>query len=77
MVASVMTFPEHGIVVSVTSNISYADTFAVALKIAQAFAEGARFSGVLHSSQGGDSSPAPESVLARRSLSERPGQRHS
>jgi serine beta-lactamase-like protein LACTB len=39
MVASLMTFPEHGIVVSVTSNISYADTPAVALKIAQAFAE--------------------------------------
>jgi serine beta-lactamase-like protein LACTB, mitochondrial len=39
MVASLMTFPEHGLVVSVTSNISYADTFAVALKIAQAFAE--------------------------------------
>ena len=27
MVASLMTFPEHGIVVSVTSNISYADTY--------------------------------------------------
>jgi hypothetical protein len=39
MVASLMTFPEHGIVVSVTSNMSYADTPAVALKIAQAFAE--------------------------------------
>ena len=39
MVASFMTFPEHGIVVSVTSNISYADTFALAVKIAQAFAE--------------------------------------
>jgi CubicO group peptidase (beta-lactamase class C family) len=39
MVASLMTFREHGIVVSVTSNISYADTFGVALKIAQAFAE--------------------------------------
>ena len=37
MVASLMTFPEHGIVVCVTSNISYADTFAVALEIAQAF----------------------------------------
>jgi CubicO group peptidase (beta-lactamase class C family) len=37
MVASLMTFPEHGIVVSVTSNISYADTEGVALKIAQAF----------------------------------------
>ena len=39
MVASFMTFPEHGIVVSVTSNISYADTSGVALKIAQAFAQ--------------------------------------
>ena len=39
MVASLMTFPEHGLVVSVTSNISYADTFAIAVKIAQAFAE--------------------------------------
>jgi CubicO group peptidase (beta-lactamase class C family) len=38
MVASLMTFPEHGIVVAVTSNISYADTEALALKIAQAFA---------------------------------------
>jgi CubicO group peptidase (beta-lactamase class C family) len=38
-VASLMTFPEQGIVVSVTSNLSYADTPAVALKIAQAFAE--------------------------------------
>jgi serine beta-lactamase-like protein LACTB len=42
MVASFMTFPEHGIVVSVTSNISYADTFALGVKIAQAFAEPAR-----------------------------------
>ncbi len=42
MVASFMTLPEHGIVVSVTSNISYADTFAVASKIAQAFAEQAK-----------------------------------
>jgi serine beta-lactamase-like protein LACTB, mitochondrial len=39
MVASLMTFPEQGIVVSVMSNISYADTEALALKIAQAFAE--------------------------------------
>lgn len=38
MLASFMTFPEHGIVVSVTSNISYADTYALALKIAEAFA---------------------------------------
>ena len=39
MVASLMTFPEHGIVVAVTSNISYADTFSLAVRIAQAFAE--------------------------------------
>ena len=42
MVASLMTFPEYGIVVSVTSNISYADTFSVAVKIAQAFAQQGR-----------------------------------
>ena len=39
MVASFMTFPEYGVVVSVTSNISYADTYSLAVKIAQAFAE--------------------------------------
>lgn len=39
MVASLMTFPEYGIVVAVTSNISYADTYSVAVKIGQAFAE--------------------------------------
>lgn len=38
MVASVMTLPEQRIVVSVTSNISYADTFALASSLAQAFA---------------------------------------
>jgi CubicO group peptidase (beta-lactamase class C family) len=38
MVASLVTFPEHGIVASVTSNISYADTFSLAVRIAQAFA---------------------------------------
>jgi CubicO group peptidase (beta-lactamase class C family) len=42
MVASLMMFPEHGIVVSVTSNISYAGTSGIALKIAQAFAEQGR-----------------------------------
>jgi serine beta-lactamase-like protein LACTB, mitochondrial len=47
MVASFMTFPEHGIVVAVTSNISYADTYSLAVKIAGAFAEQGR-------------SPAPE-----------------
>ena len=39
MVASFLTFPAHGLVVAVTSNISYADTLAVAVRIAQAFAE--------------------------------------
>ena len=38
MVASFMTFPEHGIVVSVMSNISYADTSSLAVTIAEAFA---------------------------------------
>ena len=42
MVASFMTFPEYGIVVAVTSNTSYADTYSVAVKIAQAFAEHAK-----------------------------------
>ena len=42
MVASFMTFPEYGIVVAVTSNTSYADTYSVAVKIAQAFAEQAK-----------------------------------
>jgi serine beta-lactamase-like protein LACTB len=37
-VASVMTFRERGLVVAVTSNTSYADTPALALKIADAFA---------------------------------------
>jgi serine beta-lactamase-like protein LACTB len=35
---SLMTFPERGIVVAVTSNISFADTKSIALKIADAFA---------------------------------------
>jgi CubicO group peptidase (beta-lactamase class C family) len=35
---SLMTIPERGLVVAVTSNISYADTFAVAAKLAEAFA---------------------------------------
>jgi CubicO group peptidase (beta-lactamase class C family) len=42
MVASLMTFPERRLVVAVTSNISYADTPALALKIAEAFVEQAR-----------------------------------
>jgi len=39
MVASLITFPEQGIVVSVISNSSYADTSTLAVSIAQAFAE--------------------------------------
>jgi serine beta-lactamase-like protein LACTB, mitochondrial len=42
MVASFMAFPEYGIVVSATSNTSYADTYSLAVKIAQAFAEQGR-----------------------------------
>ena len=37
MVASLMLLPEYGIVVGVTSNISYADTAAIGQKIAAAF----------------------------------------
>lgn len=39
MVASLIMFRERGIVVAVMSNISYANTAAVALKIAEGFAE--------------------------------------
>jgi CubicO group peptidase (beta-lactamase class C family) len=39
---SLMTFPERGLVVAITTNTSFADTSAVALKIAQAFAEQAK-----------------------------------
>lgn len=39
LAASFWTFPEHGIVVAVISNISYADTFSLATKIAQTFVE--------------------------------------
>jgi CubicO group peptidase (beta-lactamase class C family) len=38
-VMSLMTFRERGIVVAVMSNILYADTSAIALKVAAAFAE--------------------------------------
>jgi hypothetical protein len=41
-VVSLMTFPEHGLVVAVASNISHADTFSLAERIAQAFAESGR-----------------------------------
>lgn len=38
MVASLLTFPERRIAVAVMSNISYADTFAIGSKVAEAFA---------------------------------------
>ena len=39
MVSSLMTFPGQGIVVALVSNTSYADTFALGVKIAEAFAK--------------------------------------
>ena len=38
-VASLLTFPERGMAVAVTSNISFADTSSLAERIAQTFAE--------------------------------------
>jgi CubicO group peptidase (beta-lactamase class C family) len=37
--SSLLTLPEHGMAVSVISNISYVDTFSLAVKIADAFAQ--------------------------------------
>lgn len=37
--ASFLTFPKHGIVVAVLSNTSYANTFSIAVRIAQTFAQ--------------------------------------
>jgi hypothetical protein len=42
MVASLLTVPEYGVAVAVTSNISFADTFSLALKIAEPFVESGR-----------------------------------
>lgn len=39
IVSSLLTFPEQGMVIAVISNTSYADTFAVGVKVAQAFAD--------------------------------------
>jgi len=39
MVSSLLMFPEHGIAVSVMTNISYADTHALAVTLADAFAQ--------------------------------------
>jgi serine beta-lactamase-like protein LACTB len=38
-VASLWTFPGHGLAVAVASNVEHADTFSLAMKIAEAFAE--------------------------------------
>ena len=40
MVASLMIFPEHDLVIAVISNTAYADTYALGVKIADAFAAG-------------------------------------
>lgn len=37
-VTSLLTFPEYALVVAVTSNISYADTFGIGVKVAESFA---------------------------------------
>jgi len=37
MISSLVTYPEHGLVVAVTANTSFADTFSIASKIAEAF----------------------------------------
>jgi CubicO group peptidase (beta-lactamase class C family) len=39
MVASLITFPDHPIVVAMMTNTSWVDTFSLAMKIAEAFAE--------------------------------------
>ena len=39
MVSSFMTLPEYGISIAIISNTAYADTYALALKIADAFAQ--------------------------------------
>jgi CubicO group peptidase (beta-lactamase class C family) len=42
MVASLMIFPEYGIVVAVASNIGFADTPSIAVRVAEAFEEQAK-----------------------------------
>ena len=45
MAGSLVTLPERGMAVAVMSNISYADTHSLAVKIAEAFAEHGRAAG--------------------------------
>ncbi len=42
LVSSLLTFPDQGIVIAVTANASYADTYALGLQIAEAFAGAAQ-----------------------------------
>jgi hypothetical protein len=56
MVASLITFPDRGLVVSVLSNISYADTKTLAEGIASAFAVGSPADGPAVAGQPGGSS---------------------
>ena len=42
MVSSLVSFPDHGLVVAVASNTAFADTHSIAVKIAEAFAKQAR-----------------------------------
>jgi hypothetical protein len=42
MVASLTTLPEQGLFVAVTSNLSYADAFTVAIRVAESFVEQGR-----------------------------------
>lgn len=42
MEASLVTVPEHSIVLGATSNISHADTFSLAVQVAEAFAAHAK-----------------------------------
>ena len=46
MIGSFLTFPKQGIVVAVTSNTGYADTFALGVKIASAFEKASNMKGM-------------------------------
>lgn len=64
--ASLMTFPDRGIVVAAMTNTSFADTKAIALKVADAFVDDANFARVVERSQ-------PATVAARRDMKETGG----
>lgn len=54
MVASLVTFPDRGLVVAVTSNIAWTDTFSLAASVAQAFAAPGKSLGRDHAARGDD-----------------------